>query len=209
MRRDGRGVARKVVVADKINVEDQLVALEREYRSQFQLRLVENCTKPASVASSKKVEDVLVKCAVPCRVSDYTQPGWEWKVWSSMSAKCRSNVRKKARNATESGKQKCHTMKSQLVNWETRLFVQRSLRAELTTSSYSSAVVCRLSHRSCAYSRPGFINFLTGLVSPPQTPAARKTTQPSTSSTASSSDSSSRFFRIFGVTAIAESDLYA
>jgi hypothetical protein len=48
------------------------------------------------------------------------QPGWEWKVWVVDVGEMQIERPKKARNATESGKQKCHTMKSQLlVNWET------------------------------------------------------------------------------------------
>jgi len=110
---------------NKLSVEDQLlVALEywREYRSQFQLRLVENCTKPASVASSKKVEDVLVKCGkfrLPSQRLYTNRVGWSLVV---DVGEMQIERPKKARNATESGKQKCHTMKSQLlVNWETEI----------------------------------------------------------------------------------------
>ncbi len=65
----------------------------------------------------RKVEDLLVKCGkfrLPSKRHLY-QPGWEWKVLVVDVGEMEIERPQKNRNATKSGKQKCHTMKAQLV----------------------------------------------------------------------------------------------
>lgn len=70
----------------------------------------------------KKVEDVLVKCGMfrlPSKRHLY-QPGWEWKVFLVDVSEMEIERPKKKQKRYYSGKQKCHTLKSQLlVDWET------------------------------------------------------------------------------------------
>ena len=70
----------------------------------------------------RKVEDLLVKCGkfrLPSKRALY-QPGWEWKVMVVDVGEMEIERPKKKQKRYYSGKQKCHTLKAQLlVEFET------------------------------------------------------------------------------------------
>jgi len=86
-----------------------------------------------------------------CRVSDYYTNRVGRKVWVVDVGEMQIERPKKSQKRYESGKQKCHTMKSQLlVNWETEIICTAVAQGRTHDFKLPSAVVCRLSHRSCA-----------------------------------------------------------
>jgi len=103
----------------KLSVEDHLlVALEygHEYRSQFHSGVSWGLHETSVGRIIKKVEDELVKCGkfrLPSHRQLY-QSDWEWKVFvvdvSEMEIE-----RPKKQKRYYSGKQKCHTLKAQLL----------------------------------------------------------------------------------------------
>lgn len=110
---------------NKLNVEDQLlVTLEywREYRTQFHIAISWGLHETTVGRIIRKVEDVLVKCGrfrLPSKRHLY-QPGWEWKVFMVDVSEMEIERPKKNQKRYYSGKQKCHTIKSQLlVEFET------------------------------------------------------------------------------------------
>lgn len=102
----------------KLSVEDQLlVAWEywREYRSQFHIGVSWGLHETTVGRIVRKVEDLLVKCGkfrLPSQRQLY-QPGWEGKVMVVDVGEIEIERPKKNSSATESGKQKCHTLKAQ------------------------------------------------------------------------------------------------
>ncbi len=89
----------------------------REYRSQFHIGVSWGIHQTTVGRIVRKVEDLLIKCGkfrLPSQRQLY-QPGWEWKVMLVDVGEMEIERPKKNRNATESGKQKCHTLKAQLL----------------------------------------------------------------------------------------------
>uniref|UniRef100_A0ACD5GZV2 IS5 family transposase n=2 Tax=Desertifilum tharense IPPAS B-1220 TaxID=1781255 RepID=A0ACD5GZV2_9CYAN len=109
----------------KLSVEDQLlVALEywREYRTQFHIGVSWGLHETTVGRIVRKVEDVLIKCGkfrLPGNRQLY-QPGWEWKVMVVDVGEVEIERPQKTQKRYYSGKQKCHTLKAQLlVEFET------------------------------------------------------------------------------------------
>ena len=110
---------------NKLKTEDQLlVTLEywREYRSQFHIGNSWGLHETTVGRIVRKVEDLLVKCGkfrLPSKRALY-QPGWEWKVMVVDVGEMEIERPKKKQKRYYSGKQKCHTLKAQLlVEFET------------------------------------------------------------------------------------------
>ena len=105
---------------NKLSVEDQLlVTLEywREYRSQFHIATAWKLHETTVGRTIKKVEHQLVKCGKFRLLSKRAlyQPGWEWKVMVVDVGEMEIERPKKKQKRYYSGKQKCHTLKSQLL----------------------------------------------------------------------------------------------
>jgi hypothetical protein len=93
-----------------------------EDRSQFHIGVSWGWHETTVGRIVRKVEDLLLKCGkfrLPSK-RQLDQPGWEWKVMLVDVGEIEIERLKKNKNATKSGKQKCHTIKAQLlVEFET------------------------------------------------------------------------------------------
>ena len=105
---------------NKLSTEDQLlVTLEywREYRSQFHIGTSWGLHETTVGRIVRKIEDLLVKGGkfrLPSKRALY-QPGWEWKVMVVDVGEMEIERPKKKQKRYYSGKQKCHTLKAQLL----------------------------------------------------------------------------------------------
>jgi DDE superfamily endonuclease/Helix-turn-helix of DDE superfamily endonuclease len=100
------------------------VALEywREYRSQFHIGVSRGIHETTVGRIVRKVEDILIKSGkfrLPGKRQLY-QPGWESKAMVVDVGEIEIERPKKKQKRYYSGKQKCHTLKAQvLADWET------------------------------------------------------------------------------------------